>query len=199
MNLDPSESSQALSGHRWLGPTSVGALGLLGLVAFILLNVFGDDLIDPRRVRREKAQGDLAYQVFEIHLRQTPVTVEAGDPEKFIKELEAVAPFAVVLPSLGPEFRVSGASPCELMSHPAVHLRYRGPGGTYSLLQFRMYDFDMPPQFERILVQPKHPALTEVPADVLVWTKGERGYALVGDAGVSLEWMVTPSKRRSGS
>jgi hypothetical protein len=79
------------------------------------------------------------------------------------------------------DLRLAGGRRCTLGSHPVAFTSWGGPRGRVTLLKLRRADFDLPANLEPTIVVPNAAAARAQPLEVLLWTEGEFGYAVVAD------------------
>ena len=176
---------------KWLGAAAaiiMVFIAALWMANFPLLNK--KDLL----IRNEKDLQNLALLAMNHHLTDHPVTIQTTDSIILAKELSNLMPFSVKIPDLGSELHLVGGTPCSLDSHPVACCLWKGPGGKYSLIQFRLDDFALSPQPKRKLVHQKWSAPGEdgYYCEAMAWTDGERGYILVGHLGSLVEKNFPP-------
>jgi hypothetical protein len=117
-----------------------------------------------------------------------------GDAEPAVASgLRDRIPFEIRFPDFGGGLAIEGGRLCTLRSHPVCFTTWRRDGVRLTLLQLRRIDFGLPADLSPTVVAPEGTAASR-PLDVLVWTTGEFGYALVADEPSALRG-VRPVRR----
>lgn len=113
------------------------------------------------------------------HLETHDLDVRGTEAAAVATGLHDRIPFDIHFPALGESLRIEGGRRCTLGSHPVCFTTWRRDGARLTLLQLRRTDFGLPANLVPTLVTPRGAAAGAPPVDVLVWTEGEFGYALV--------------------
>jgi anti-sigma factor RsiW len=109
------------------------------------------------------------------HFDRTELTVKTTDPRELERSLASVLPFPVVLPELGEGLELVGGRRCSLGSHAVAYSLWRSSDEVYSLYQFIPAEFGLTGAIERTTVPGSGAS-----CQVVVWTEGGWGFALVG-------------------
>lgn len=160
---------RALPPVAWVG---IAAAALLAIGAWLFLGG-SEPRSDPLNT--------LAILAMNDHLDTHALDVTASDPRDVEAGLRARIPFEIRFPKLGGELRIEGGRRCTLGSHPVCFTTWRKDAARLTLLQIRRADFGLPKDLAPALVTPRGAAAGSRPLDVLIWTEGEVGYALVAD------------------
>jgi len=123
----------------------------------------------------------IALLAMNDHLDTHTLEVKGEVPGEVASGLRDRIPFEIEFPEFEGGLRLEGGRRCTLGSHPVCFSTWRKGDVRFTLIQLRLADFDLPPGLPRTIVTPKGAAAGRRPLDVLVWSKGEFGWALVGD------------------
>lgn len=168
--------------HPFAGIVRSGRMAWIGLAAAVLLAVgawslFGKDGPEPRPLPLDS----LALLAMNDHLDSHTLDVASADPKAVESGLHDRIPFPIRWPDLGSEIKLEGGRRCTLGSHPVCFTTWRKDGVRFTLLQIRRTDFALPKDLAPVAVTPKGAAAGKRPLEVLIWTEGEVGWALVAD------------------
>ncbi|MCC7140033.1 MAG: hypothetical protein IT460_16555 [Planctomycetes bacterium] len=123
----------------------------------------------------------LAMLAMNDHLDTHSLDVTSGDPKEVEAGLYERIPFEIRWPDFRGAIRLEGGRRCTLGSHPVCFTTWRKDGVRFTLLQIRRRDFGLPEHLAPTTVTPKGAAAGKKPLDVLIWTEGDVGWALVAD------------------
>lgn len=149
--------------------------------ACVLIMVLAGSALMHRHVESTRIT-EVAQLAIANFLHDDHVTEVTDDRVDLGGRLSRVLPFTVRLPDLGAEFSLRGGRKCALGPLPVAYASWQGPDGTYALYQMVAADHGVPRDLEARLVE-----VTCGPDDercaVVVWSRGDRAYAMVSRDG----------------
>lgn len=165
--------SRVLRGSRfaWIG---IAAAVLVAVSAWFLVGRGGPEA-------KPGPLDSLAALAVNDHLESHALEVASANPKEVEAGLHDRIPFEIRWPDLGSGLELQGGRRCTLGSHPVCFSTWRKDGVRFTLLQIRRSDFNLPKDLAPVAVTPKGPAAEEKTLDVLIWTEGDVGWALVAD------------------
>lgn len=185
---------EARSPGAWLRGRGRLVLAAVAVAAALLLAFHGWRTSSPARPHTPDPLASLALLALNDHLDTHRLEVLASDPEAVAAALAGAIPFPIRLPRLEAPARLEGGRRCTLGSHPVCFTTWRLGEARITLLQLRRRDFDLPEHLAPTVVAPQGAAAGRRPLDVLLWTSGEDGYAVVADDPTLLSRLVPDAR-----
>src|SRR5262245_27821721 len=167
----PALSLLGVRPRTWL---AVAAALLVGIGVWLALGRGGPEPT-PRPL------DTLAMLAVNDHFHTHSLDVTSSDPKEVESGLRAKIPFEIRWPEFDSPIRLEGGRRCTLGTHPVCFSTWRQGGVRFTLLQVRRRDFDLPEGLRPTTITPKEAAAGRKPMDVLIWTEGADGWALVAD------------------
>ena len=154
-------------------------LAWAAMAAAILLAVGAWFVLGDRESKPSPVEA-LALLAVNDHVESHSLDVHGDAHPAVAAGLRDRIPFEIRFPDFDGGLKIEGGRRCTLGSHPVCFTAWRRAGVRLTLLQLRRADFGLPAALSPTVVTPEGTAASR-PLDVLVWTAGEFGYALVSD------------------
>ncbi len=150
-------------------------LRAVGLAAFCSVLVFWAVWWFQRPVDPLQHLATLAMQ---DHEKKPQMTVQTHQWKTLTQELAPSLPFTLQKPSLLSPLRLVGGRKCKLGKKYVLLSQWKDQQDTYSLFQFRLQDYHIPPHLRPTWITPTH-AKKKHACKTLIWSQRDIGYAFV--------------------
>ena len=146
----------------------------------LILFTVGQGMRMSRKMALEPKLMGVAMLALDDHVNDRLLMVATAEPADLAASLAGEAGFSVVLPELGDDFHLQGGRQCRWGSNKIVYSLWENHGHPVSLCQFPRDIKGLPEQLEVEIVCCPEPGIDGEPTDILIWTEGDTGYAMVG-------------------
>ncbi|MBW7998352.1 MAG: hypothetical protein FVQ81_17630 [Candidatus Glassbacteria bacterium] len=181
------------SGTGFAARTFASPVLRIAATVLLMIGFGGGALFFMRDNARTDRQIELIAELaLESYVHDHDVSVITLDPGYLERNLEGTVPFQVKMPVVQSDLSLIGGRSSSLGAYPAVYTRWSHQAGQQSrcaIIQFRSKDFGLPESAAKEVVQSSNvncPSTLDKDCNVVVWSEGGNGYALVADSACAM-------------
>ncbi len=185
------------TGERRLGKIIASPLLRVAATVVLLLGLGGGMFYVREQSAASKKIARVAELALARYVNDQDISVITLDPDYMARHLDGSVPFPVKMPPVQSGLSLIGGRSGSLGVYPAVYSRWVSQARQQSrcaIIQFRSRDFGLPENVDKEVV---HGSKLNCPSakdkdknfDVIVWSEGGNGYALVADSTCALSFL----------